>query len=96
MNSCYDIDTCKSYLPEPDGGGGGGSADVSFDDDDDDHGTLEQARMDVLGPLAFADIDFVDGDSGELVARISGYECVMDASLAEAFRNNQLPRETRK
>jgi acyl carrier protein len=38
---------------------------------------------------ARADVDFVDG-SGHLVARIEDYECVIDASLASAFRRNRV------
>ncbi|MBI2423068.1 MAG: SDR family NAD(P)-dependent oxidoreductase [Candidatus Hydrogenedentes bacterium] len=40
---------------------------------------------------AFAVIEFVDPQSQELVARITGYECTLNASLNEAFRNNTLP-----
>jgi hypothetical protein len=39
--------------------------------------------------LALADIDFID-ESGSLVARMEGYECVIDPSLEKAFRNNRL------
>jgi len=39
---------------------------------------------------AMADIDFLDAD-GEPVARIEGYECVIDGLLAPAFRRNRLP-----
>jgi hypothetical protein len=38
---------------------------------------------------AVADLWFVDR-AGELLAQISGYECVIDASLEQAFRRNQL------
>ena len=38
---------------------------------------------------AVADIEFTTA-SGELVARIDSYECVVDASLRRAFRRNQL------
>jgi hypothetical protein len=38
--------------------------------------------------LAGADIDFVDG-SGKLVARLEGYECTVEPSLAEAFRRRE-------
>ncbi|WP_068412088.1 type I polyketide synthase [Planctomyces sp. SH-PL62] len=38
---------------------------------------------------AVADVEFQDAD-GELVARIDGYECVIDASLDQAFRKNRL------
>jgi NAD(P)-dependent dehydrogenase (short-subunit alcohol dehydrogenase family) len=40
---------------------------------------------------ATADIDFLD-DVGGLVARVEGYDCVIDASLNQAFRRNRLPR----
>ncbi|PLX98370.1 MAG: beta-ketoacyl synthase [Desulfuromonas sp.] len=39
---------------------------------------------------ACADIDFVDTASGQLVARIENYECVIDASLNASFRRNKL------
>jgi hypothetical protein len=38
---------------------------------------------------ATADIDFADAQ-GNLVARIEAYECVIDASLNQAFRRNRL------
>jgi hypothetical protein len=38
---------------------------------------------------AVADIEFLD-DRGELIARLESYECVVDASLGQAFRRNQL------
>ena len=38
---------------------------------------------------AVADIEFLDA-SGELVARLGAYECVVDASLNQAFRRNQM------
>jgi hypothetical protein len=38
---------------------------------------------------AVADIDFIDADETP-VARIEGYECVIDASLNQAFRHNRL------
>jgi NAD(P)-dependent dehydrogenase (short-subunit alcohol dehydrogenase family)/acyl carrier protein len=38
---------------------------------------------------AVADIEFLDPD-GSPVARIEGYECVIDASLNQAFRRNRL------
>jgi hypothetical protein len=38
---------------------------------------------------ARADIGFLDGD-GNLIAKINDYECVIDASLNQAFRRNQL------
>ncbi len=40
---------------------------------------------------AVADIEFLDAH-GELVARFDSYECVVDASLNQAFRRNQLGR----
>ena len=43
---------------------------------------------------AVADIEFQDL-SGALVARLEGYECVIDTSLNEAFRRNRLPATTR-
>jgi acyl transferase domain-containing protein/NAD(P)-dependent dehydrogenase (short-subunit alcohol dehydrogenase family)/acyl carrier protein len=46
----------------------------------------------MTGQTAEADIDFLDSD-GRLVARLEGYECVLDASLAKAFRHNPLPSE---
>ena len=44
---------------------------------------------------ARADIDFLDGD-GVPVARIEDYECVIDASLASAFRRNGTARAESK
>ena len=41
---------------------------------------------------ATVDIWFSDR-AGELVAQINGYECVIDASLNQAFRHNQLSSE---
>ncbi len=38
---------------------------------------------------ALADIDYLDAD-GRLVARLEGYECVIDASLQRAYRRNRL------
>jgi hypothetical protein len=38
---------------------------------------------------AVADIEFLD-DRGDPIARIDSYECVVDASLGQAFRLNQL------
>jgi acyl transferase domain-containing protein/NAD(P)-dependent dehydrogenase (short-subunit alcohol dehydrogenase family) len=40
-----------------------------------------------------ATIEFLD-NKDQLVARIDGYECVVDASLNEAFRKNQLAETT--
>jgi NAD(P)-dependent dehydrogenase (short-subunit alcohol dehydrogenase family)/acyl carrier protein len=39
---------------------------------------------------AAAEIDFVDPDSGALIARIEDYECVIDASLNASFQRNKL------
>ncbi|MDT8441221.1 MAG: SDR family NAD(P)-dependent oxidoreductase, partial [Desulfuromonadales bacterium] len=39
---------------------------------------------------ALAEIDFVDPQSGELIARIEDYECVIDASLSAGFQRNRL------
>ena len=38
---------------------------------------------------ALADIEFIDAD-GRLVARMEGYECVLDPALQRAFRRNRL------
>ena len=38
---------------------------------------------------ALADLEFLDA-AGELVARLDSYECVIDSSLDQAFRRNQL------
>ncbi|MCZ6787948.1 MAG: SDR family NAD(P)-dependent oxidoreductase, partial [Planctomycetota bacterium] len=46
------------------------------------------------GTRAVADIEIVDARGG-LVGRLEGCECVGDASLAAAFRDNQLPEEIR-
>lgn len=40
--------------------------------------------------LILADIEFLD-QAGALIARMENYECVLDAALERAFRNNQLP-----
>jgi hypothetical protein len=40
---------------------------------------------------ATADIDFIDG-SGNLVARMEGYECTMNGALRDAFAANELPQ----
>ena len=40
---------------------------------------------------AFADMEFLD-NAGNAVARIEGYECVVEASLQEAFRDNCPPQ----
>jgi hypothetical protein len=39
---------------------------------------------------ATADIEFLDRNSGKLIARLEDYECVIDPSLQRAFRRNQL------
>ncbi|NTW80601.1 MAG: SDR family NAD(P)-dependent oxidoreductase [Geobacteraceae bacterium] len=39
---------------------------------------------------ASADIEFLDRNTGKLIARLEGYECVIDPSLELAFRRNQL------
>ena len=43
----------------------------------------------VTDHAAAADIDFLDS-AGDLVARMEGYECVIDPSLSDAFARNQL------
>jgi hypothetical protein len=35
-------------------------------------------------------MEFLDRNSGKLIARLEDYECVIDASLQQAFRRNQL------
>jgi NAD(P)-dependent dehydrogenase (short-subunit alcohol dehydrogenase family)/acyl carrier protein len=44
---------------------------------------------------ATADIDWISAD-GTLVARMTGYECVMDSSLLKAFRDNTPSVTTRR
>jgi len=39
---------------------------------------------------ACADIEFLERNSGELIARLENYECIIDASLQRAFIRNQL------
>ena len=39
---------------------------------------------------AEADVEFLDPQSNKLVARITGYECTLDASLNQAFQENVL------
>ncbi|MCP4576697.1 MAG: SDR family NAD(P)-dependent oxidoreductase [Deltaproteobacteria bacterium] len=39
---------------------------------------------------AVADIEFLDRNSGDLVARIEDYECTLDKSLKEAFKRHEL------
>ncbi len=41
------------------------------------------------GKFARADIDFLDPE-GQVVAQMQDYECIMEKTLNEAFRNNQL------
>jgi acyl transferase domain-containing protein/NADP-dependent 3-hydroxy acid dehydrogenase YdfG len=41
------------------------------------------------GKFARADIDYLDADGG-VVAQMQDYECLMEASLAQSFRRNQL------
>jgi acyl transferase domain-containing protein/NAD(P)-dependent dehydrogenase (short-subunit alcohol dehydrogenase family) len=40
---------------------------------------------------AVADIDFIDAAHDRLIAIMKDYECTLDESLAESFRQNQLP-----
>jgi acyl transferase domain-containing protein/NAD(P)-dependent dehydrogenase (short-subunit alcohol dehydrogenase family) len=40
---------------------------------------------------ACADIEFLEKASGKLIARLEHYECIIDASLQQAFLRNQLP-----
>jgi hypothetical protein len=39
---------------------------------------------------ASADMEFLDRHTGKLVARLEGYECVIDPSLKKAFQRNKL------
>ncbi|HJV33501.1 SDR family NAD(P)-dependent oxidoreductase [Geomonas sp.] len=39
---------------------------------------------------ASADMEFLDRHTGKLVARLEGYECVIDPSLKQAFQRNKL------
>jgi hypothetical protein len=39
---------------------------------------------------ASADMEFLDRNSGKLIARLEDYECVIDPSLQQAFRRNLL------
>jgi NAD(P)-dependent dehydrogenase (short-subunit alcohol dehydrogenase family)/acyl carrier protein len=39
---------------------------------------------------AHADMEFLDRNTGKLVARLEDYECVIDPSLTKAFQRNQL------
>ena len=42
------------------------------------------------GSFARADIDYLDGADGTVIAQIQDYECVIDPSLNQAFRRNRL------
>jgi NAD(P)-dependent dehydrogenase (short-subunit alcohol dehydrogenase family) len=44
------------------------------------------------GKFARADIDYLDPD-GRVIAQMQDYECLMDRSLTEAFRRNQLVKK---
>jgi hypothetical protein len=44
---------------------------------------------DATAARAIADIELLDAE-GELVARLEGYECVIDPSLNQAFQRNRL------
>jgi hypothetical protein len=53
-------------------------------------GVRIEARIDkASGHSATSTIEFIDPANGALVARLEGYECVMDASLNQAFRRNE-------
>jgi hypothetical protein len=39
---------------------------------------------------ALADMEFLERSTGKLVARLEDYECVIDPSLKQAFKRNQL------
>jgi acyl transferase domain-containing protein/NADP-dependent 3-hydroxy acid dehydrogenase YdfG len=53
-------------------------------------GVRIDARIDkASGHSATATIEIVDPSTGDLVARMDGYECVMDATLNEAFHRRQ-------
>jgi len=39
---------------------------------------------------ATSDMEFIDRNSGKLIARLEGYECIIDPSLEGAFQRNQL------
>ena len=39
---------------------------------------------------ATADIEFLDRNSGKLIARLENYECIIDPSLQKAFKRNKL------
>jgi len=51
---------------------------------------------DVVHQKVTADIEFVSREDGRLLGRVSGYECVMDGSLNQAFRRNRLHEEALK
>ena len=58
-----------------------------------EHGVRIEVRVtDHSDGRAIADVDWL-ADDGALVARMSDYQCVVDESLAQAFRRNTL--ETR-
>ncbi len=42
---------------------------------------------------AIADIEFLDRNNSKLIARLEGYECVIDASLEKAFKRNSLMQQ---
>nr|WP_320116264.1 SDR family NAD(P)-dependent oxidoreductase [uncultured Desulfuromonas sp.] len=42
------------------------------------------------GQVIEADIDFIDADSQELIARLEGYQCTMTPTLEHSFANNTL------
>jgi NAD(P)-dependent dehydrogenase (short-subunit alcohol dehydrogenase family) len=44
---------------------------------------------------AHADMEFIDRQSGKLIARLEDYECVIDPSLGGAFQRNQLEQAGR-
>lgn len=50
--------------------------------------------MGIRGQMVDAAMEFVDS-SGQLLARLEGYSCVMDSSLNKAFRRNYLPETAR-
>jgi hypothetical protein len=46
------------------------------------------------GAFARADIDYLDA-AGALIAQVQDYECIIDRSLDQAFRKNQLAPKAR-
>ena len=42
------------------------------------------------GQVIEADVDFIDGETGELIARLENYQCTMTPTLQQSFTNNQL------